>query len=180
MPLRKKLMIILVLIIAIFALLFSPYLIKNDSPKLGSVGILIGGFIFFVALLEVKLDRVLKGFYLIFYGVLFKTAYPFLLGKYIPLDTLTIDFNMQIGMYGDVVLLACSGAGGSIIANYADKSSLDYENVATTPTTPDNTRDIKTIMQSIESLNSKINTIITACFFTILVFLIALIIILAR
>lgn len=85
---------------------------------------------------------------------------------------MTFDLIDQFEIYGQVILLACAGAGASIIAAYADKTSIDYEPAASTnvktvieQTVVDNTKKIEQLTAIIEKATKRISILTIAIFF---------------
>lgn len=117
-------------------------------------------FAAFLILLDIKQDRVLKGFLLIGTGVLYQLIYPKFFYIFVDKALMPADAIEHLDIFGQVILLACAGAGGSIIAAYADKTSSDYEGIKIEKTVIDNTRHIEGIIQNTNALNKKLNTII--------------------
>lgn len=121
---------------------------------------LASSFAVFLVLLEIKQDRVLKGFLLIGIGVLYQLLYPKFFYIFVDKALTPTDVVTHFEIFGQVILLACAGAGGSIIAAHADKTSSDYEESKIEKTVIDNTRHIETLINNTNRLNQKINTTI--------------------
>lgn len=126
---------------------------------------LIGSFVCFIFILDMKLDRVLKGVYLIGFGVLYQLIYPRYLFAFIDSKHTPPDALEHFEIFGQVILLACAGAGGSIIAAHADKTSIDKEPIPTSNSEKekiiiDNTPHIMQLIKNTSTLNKKINILI--------------------
>lgn len=130
-----------------------------------------GSFATFIVLLDVKLDRVMKGFALIAFGVIYQLIYPRFFYIFVDKLLLSSDLKDHFEVYGQVILLACAGAGGSLIAVYADKTSADFEPPASSPTPPktvvqqtviDNTRHIEKLTQETKNLTRIVTTLMAA------------------
>lgn len=148
-----------------------------NQPRTATYLALASSFATFVALLDIRQDRVLKGFLLIAAGVLYQLIYPRFFYIFVDKSMMTPDLIDHFEIYGQVILLACAGAGGSIIAAYADKTSTDYEaEPANIPiektiierTVIDNTLHIERLIEAIETLNKKINIFTTTAFLIII------------
>lgn|GEM_PF-1052633 len=128
---------------------------------------LASSFSAFIVLLEIKQDRVLKGFLLIGIGVLYQLLYPKFFYIFVDQALAPVDAVTHFEIFGQVILLACAGAGGSIIAVHADKTSSDYEENKIENNVIDNTRHIETLIKNTKKLNRKINlAIITSAIST--------------
>ncbi|MBG6243935.1 hypothetical protein CS369_02120 [Candidatus Symbiopectobacterium sp. 'North America'] len=79
-------------------------------------------FCFMIAILEWKVERIIKGVSLISYGILLgiflakAIIYSEELAKTLPMNVID---NLEI--FKNLVIFSCSGAGGSIIANHAER-----------------------------------------------------------
>lgn len=121
---------------------------------------LASSFSAFLVLLEIKQDRVLKGFLLIGAGVLYQLLYPKFFYIFVDKALAPADAITHFEIFGQVILLACAGAGGSIIAAHADKTSSDYEESKIEKTVIDNTKHMEILIYNTNRLNQKINTAI--------------------
>lgn len=76
-------------------------------------------------------DRLKKGFNLIFLGVIVGVLIPFLLGKRFP-DAEAWPESLQgnLELVKNMALLACGGAGGSVIANHAEHLYTSQETLS--------------------------------------------------
>jgi len=147
-------------------------------------------FVLFLTLLDMRQDRVLKGFFLIGAGVFYQIVYPKFFYIFVTKSLMPADAIDHFEIFGQVILLACAGAGGSIIAAYADKTSSDNELAfARTPITAkttiekiviDNTQHIEKLIKSTTTLNKKINIMIAITATTITATIIILITSLTR
>ncbi len=153
-----KLGLATIVAVAFFTLGITPWIIKHTSPEMGIYTGAISGFTLLILLLDIKQMRFPKGLILIAYGVLFQVffkEYYFLF-----IDQASSDFenlSVQLDLYMQVLSLACAGAGGSIIANYADKSSSDYEHKVPNNNTIDNTKNIDQLIQITNRIEKRIN-----------------------
>ena len=143
---------------AFFTLGITPWIIEKISPEMGIYTGAISGFTLLILLLDIRQMRFPKGMILIAYGVLFQVFFP----KYyfLFIDHTSPDFenpSVQLDLYMQVLLFACAGAGGSIIANYADKSSSDYEHKIQNNTLIDNTKHIDHLIKITNRIEKRTN-----------------------
>lgn len=140
-----------------------------NLPRLATYAALASSFAAFLVLLDIRQDRVMKGFLLIAAGVLYQLIYPKFFYIFVDKLTMPADAIDHFDIYGQVILLACAGAGGSIIAAYADKTSSDYEpqvnpaleeKAIIEKTVIDKTLQIEKLTQNIATLNKRINTMV--------------------
>ena len=96
------------------------------------------------------------------FGVLFQTLYLKIIYIFVPSNTIPQHYKDYLDIYSQVLLFACSGAGGSIIAAHADKSSLDNDSAASSEKHTCHDVEIKKLTTTIEKLHKKLNSIITA------------------
>lgn len=126
-------------------------------------------FAMFIVLLDIRQDRVLKGFSLIAAGVIYQLVYPRFFYVFVDKASMPSDLIDHFEIYGQVILLACAGAGGSIIAVYADKTSSDYEPAAIPSNelsvieknVMDNTMHIEQLTKSTNQLNKKLDILLS-------------------
>ena len=115
-------------------------------------------FVLFIFLLELKASRFPKGMLLIAYGVLFQVFFTIYYFQSIDRNNPYIeDLKIQLDLYMQVLLFACAGAGGSIIANYADTSSSDYEKKHPNSNFIDNTKHINQLIENTHKIEKKVN-----------------------
>jgi hypothetical protein len=140
-----------------------------NRPGLATYLAFGSSFATFLVLLDTKLDRVMKGCFLIAIGPLYQLVYPKYFYFFVDRSLMTFDLTGQFEIYGQVILLACAGAGGSIIAAYADKTTNDYEpaasaNVKTVieQTVIDNTRHIEYLTALAEKSTKQISVLTMA------------------
>lgn len=155
----------IVIATAIFTIVITPWIIKKASPEMGIYTGSTAGILIFIFLLEVKASRFPKGMLLISYGVLFQVFFTMYYFQYIDRNNPYIeDLKVQLDLYMQVLLFACAGAGGSIIANYADKSSSDYEQKQPISNTIDNTKHIDRLIANTNKIERKVNLSIIISF----------------
>jgi hypothetical protein len=160
----------------LFMFVISPLIGFFEYQRLALDLAMLGTFVCFIILLEMRQDRVLKGVFLIGFGVLYQLIYPKYLFAFVDKTHTPQDALEHFEVIGQVILLACSGAGGSIIALHADKSSSDNEStLAPTPTTSinlekallDNTTRIEQATKTTIQLMKRTNIIIIATTFNL-------------
>ena len=108
-------------------------------------------------LLELKLNRVEKGMIIIAFGVAFTSIYPplaFYPG--VAFTSLPEDLQRNLTVFTQVILLACAGAGGSVIAVHADKSSKDNDQQVVSAAVIDNTQGISDLVAMTKRMNAQI------------------------
>ncbi|WP_213936835.1 hypothetical protein [Pseudomonas sp. dw_612] len=163
---------ICILMIVAFCILFFGVAIAGiyNFTRTATYAAFASCFILFLTLLDMRQDRVLKGFFLIGAGVLYQIVYPKFFYIFVTKSLMPADAIDHFEIFGQVILLACAGAGGSIIAVYADKTSSDNELASTdNPTTEkpdiekiviDNTAQIEQLIKSTTILSRKLNIMI--------------------
>ena len=132
------------------------------KPEIAISTLILGVFLALIMILDLKQDRVIKGLFIIMFGVLFQTLYFKIIYIFVPSNTIPQHYKDYLDIYSQVLLFACSGAGGSIIAAHADKSSLDNDSAASREKPPCHDVEIKKLTTTIEKLYKKLNSIITA------------------
>lgn len=154
-----------------FLLLYvTPKLLSTEYAPAGFFSTVLGISIVFITLLEIVLDRFIKGMWLIGLGVLYPIFYPQYLNLFLHPMLIPEDIGKQIELLNQVILLACSGAGGSIIANYADTNTREYRAESIShPHTIDNTTKIEELISYSKAMNKKFNFFIFACLLLILI-----------
>lgn len=168
---KQKLNIrIIIFFIAAFGLLFIGVATAGiyNAPRTATYMAMGSSFAAFIVLLDIKQDRVLKGFFLIGAGVLYQIVYPKFFYIFVDKSLMPDDVTSHFDIFGQVMSLACAGAGGSIIAVHADKTSSDNEQILIAPiektiiekTVIDNTKHIEQLINSTTALSKKINIII--------------------
>jgi hypothetical protein len=151
-------------------LLLVPILIAFQHYRSASMAMFLGCIMTFFFVVELKAERILKGFGLIIFGIFAGMYYPEVLfytenvKSELPKEVLR---NLHV--FEQLLIFACAGAGGSIIANHADQSSTDREDVVVTQTVIDKTESINKMFSQIEGLNKKLNSLIYFLIFIIIV-----------
>lgn len=149
-------------IVAIAGIVATPLLIENKHPELAIYGGAATGFIGLILLLELKISRFAKGMCLVGFGVLFQIMYTEYYFLFIEKETpLYNDLKLQLSLYTQLISLACAGAGGSIVAAYADTNTTDYHVHSATQNPNDNTQKINELIASTIKLDKKLNLILT-------------------
>ncbi|MGR4971357.1 hypothetical protein ACIPQ1_00700 [Pseudomonas sp. LARHCG127] len=142
----------------------------NNFQRAATYLAITSSFAMFIVLLDIRQDRVLKGFLLIATGVIYQLVYPRFFYVFVDKASMPGDLIDHFEIYSQVILLACAGAGGSIIAVYADKTSSDYEPAAAIPplnelsviekNVIENTRHIEQLTKSTSQLNKKLDVLL--------------------
>lgn len=177
----KHVITILIAVIAASALvILTPWIIIKINPDFGIYAGSAAGFIIFILILEYQSQRFIKGMSLIAFGVLFQVLYTKYYFLFIDADNPQLeDLKTQLNLYMQVLLLACAGAGGSIVAVYADKNSSDYEHTSPNQTLIDNTQHIEKLIINTQSIQKKITiAIYTFILTTVAISIIAIILLL--
>lgn len=143
---------------AIITIGLTKFIIEATSPEMGIYSGAISGFTIFMILVEYRQVRFSKGMCLIAYGVLFQTIFPKIYLSIIDHNNPDFEYlSIQLELYTQGLLLACAGAGGSIIANHADKSSIDREEKPASNSTIDNTKNIDNLIKISNRIEKRIN-----------------------
>jgi Ca2+/Na+ antiporter len=162
MKVKDAVIAAIALIVAIAGIVATPLLIESKHPELAIYGGAATGFIGLILLLELKISRFAKGMCLVGFGVLFQIMYTEYYFLFIEKDTqLYNDLKLQLSLYTQLISLACAGAGGSIVAAYADTNTTDYHVQSATQTPNDNTQKINELIASTIKLDKKLNLILT-------------------
>ena len=141
---------------------------QYELYKMAVYAALGSAFMTFLIFLDVKQDRVIKGFTLIGIGVVYQLVYPRFFYVFVDVQSIPSELAEHFSIFGQVILLACSGAGGSIIAAHADKTSSDYEDRKSAFNIVDNTKHIQKLIQRTSMLESKLNRTITLLTFSLI------------
>ncbi|MDR6163057.1 hypothetical protein [Pseudomonas fluorescens] len=150
------------IIVAIAGIVATPLLIESKHPEFAIYGGAATGFIGLILLLELKISRFAKGMCLVGFGVLFQIMYTEYYFLFIEKETpLYNDLKLQLSLYTQLISLACAGAGGSIVAAYADTNTTDYHVHSATQNPNDNTQKINELIASTIKLDKKLNLILT-------------------
>ncbi|KJH73922.1 hypothetical protein UB23_27120 [Pseudomonas sp. ES3-33] len=158
-----------------------PFAGVYDHPVLATYAALSSSFVSFIIFLDLKLDIVLQRAFLIGFGVLYQLIYPKFFYIFVDECLMPADAIDHFNIFGQVILLACSGAGGSIIAVHADKTSSDNQEVPSEKTLViDNTKHIDQLINSSNKLNEKFNYIIATSLVSALIAVIAIVVALTR
>lgn len=156
---RQNFTIIAGLWIAAFLLTFPSPIVAGiyKQPEIAIFTLIIGIFLTLILVLDIRQDRIIKGLLIILLGVSFQTIYLELIFIFVPENTIPEDWKSYLDIYSQVLLFACSGAGGSIIAAHADKTSLDNDAAVPSKKIPDLKPELKHLTKTIENLNKKFN-----------------------
>ncbi|HAS6199616.1 TPA: hypothetical protein I7171_22950 [Vibrio vulnificus] len=104
-----------------------PLSIWYDWTLLTIPALLIAFTLPFYIILDIKQSRLEKGLYIIVFGACFHYffwgGFPLING--VPIIKVPKELLMQHKVIGDIVVFACAGAGGGLIANHADVATVD-------------------------------------------------------
>lgn len=163
------------IIVAIAGIWATPHLINHGHHDWAIYSGALTGFIGLTLLLELKISRFAKGMCLVGFGVLFQILYTEYYFIFIERGTtLHENLKLELSLYTQLISLACAGAGGSIVAAYADTNTTDYHVQSATQNPADNTQKINELIASTNNLNKKINLILTCLSLTLAAALIIL------
>ncbi len=131
----------------------------------------------FIFILDYKAERFMKGVALILFGifagiVIPEQIFPEFVSGVKPTDALGLDVYQKLDIFKNLMIFACSGAGGSILANHADKSATDREDVVVQQTVIDKTELINNLSQQVVSLNKKLSYLFSLVLFIFVVTLV--------
>lgn len=169
----KTIKTIAALIFAAFLVSLSIFSVKVLTPEPSLYIGIMGAFIIFMTIINSSQPRFIKGMGLIAFGVTFQFFYTELFKLSLNISGFaTEDPISLLNVYTDVLLFACAGAGGSIVALYADKNSNDNDEQKTSYIVLTEKQLLKNINTNIAKLHSRLNTVIIT---TSLVFLASLI-----
>ncbi len=177
---RKKLnfVIIAINIVAYSALLVgAPIAGEHDAPRAATYLAIFGSFGAFIMLLDIRQARVIKGLVLITAGLVYQLLYPKYFYFFVDSKTMPSDIVSHFEIFGQAILLACSGAGGSLIAVHADKTSADFDappsadsqNKLLEKSLSDNVLNTEKTNVAIDELNKKANIIILIMAFMLII-----------
>ena len=158
------------LVITILAFISVPIL-KAFSHVEFSINILfISSLMAFIFILDYKAERFMKGMGLILFGIIVGIILPEalfseLLSKQKLAESDSFDITKKLDIFSNLMVFACSGAGGSILANHADKSSTDREEVLIQETVIDKTKNIEFLSKQVLQLNKRVGYLFTLVIF---------------
>jgi len=149
------------LIFAVSLITLSLFSVRTLTPEPSLYIGVMGALIIFMTIINSSRPRLIKGMSLIVFGVTFQLIYT----KLFTLSLNTSNFTTEdpetlLKLYTDVILFACSGAGGSIVALYADKNSSDNDDQKTNHTILTEKQLLKNINTNITALHCSFKTVI--------------------
>lgn len=160
------------LIFAALLITLSLFSVRKLTPEPSLYIGVMGALIIFMTIINSSRPRLIKGMSLIIFGVTFQLIYTKLFLISLKTSSFTTeDPETLLKLYTDVILFACSGAGGSIVALYADKNSSDNDDQKTNHTFLTEKQLLKSINTNINALHRRFNTVIIT---TLSIFLISL------
>lgn len=151
-----------------------------NQPEIATITLIIGVFLTLIMILDVRQDRVIKGLLIILFGVFFQTLYLRFIYIFVPKETIPADYISYLDIYSQVLVFACSGAGGSLIAAHADRTSLDNEKSDKKNEVADQKLELSELTKTVEKLNKKFNLIIGIISASTLITLILVLVFLTR
>lgn len=161
MKISRRAVLTLLFVVSLFLLL----VIVPTSKYLGyalvaSYLMFIAGFNGFMVLIEMNADRVEKGSLLILYGLVFQFFYmPMVFYPDGNMNDLAPLLKRNLDLYGQLIVMACAGAGGSIISMHADKTSKDKEPLPSGPIVIDNTRHMNDLITAVTRTGKEIQAL---------------------
>lgn len=93
------------------------------------------------------MGRIMKGLSVIMYGIFWGIMMPRIFEKHVPVQLMQ---NWEI--FKNLVVFACAGAGGSIIASHVEQGYKKNEAQLNSEVVVDKTRQIEALIRSVESL----------------------------
>ena len=173
---RKQTLIFILTTLGVIALFAGPPSFLNTHYEFLSFACMaIGGATILIMLLEVRQDRFVKGLMLIGLAVFFPAVYPLYLNAILLPDKIPGVFKVQLDIFSQIMVLACSGAGGGLIANHGETNTTEYqEREISGPATVDNTKNIELLITHTHVLKRKLNQVILICTTAMIAALIAL------
>ena len=120
------------------------------------LGMYTGFFLLFVYVLQRPDSRIGKGLTLVFVGVTFSTYYPSYVLDTTPIHMVNHDFKSSLDLLQQMSLLAVAGAGGSLIATYADDYTEDKHQTSIERVVFDKTEEIRALRLDINKLRHTI------------------------
>ncbi len=138
-----------------------PVLQAFKQPEFASITMFMGCLFSFFFAVDYEGERMVKGMGIIVFGIIFGSYYPEMMfyandGK----KLLSQEVLRNLDVFEKLIVFACAGAGGSIIANHADKSSSDREEAVVSQTVIDKTKGIDNLITHVTAMNKKINNLI--------------------
>ena len=173
---RKQTLIVFLSTLGAAALFLGPAKFLNtDYDYLSFFCMAGGGATILIMMLEVRQDRFVKGLMLIGLAVFFPAIYPLYLKAILLPSKIPETFNQQLELFSQIMVLACSGAGGSLIANHGETNTTEYQKQkATDPKIIDNTRNMDQLITHTKELSRTLNLAIIVSTTALIVALITL------
>lgn len=157
----KKIKTIAALTFAALLIALSLFSVKTLTPEISLYIGIMGALIIFMTVINSSQPRLIKGMSLIAFGVTFQFIYTELFKISLNTSSFATEDPMSLlKVYTDVILYACAGAGGSIVALYADKNSSDNDEQKANYIVLTEKQLLKNINTNIANLHSRFNTVI--------------------
>lgn len=122
---------------------------------------MIGYIILFLFIIEHKQERVMKGISIILFGVFFGVYYVDFFTAMVGKDSINTGLGQNLNILSNLAIFSCAGAGGSVIAAHADKTSTDRDEPVISETVIDRTQDIRVLTEHVLKLHKKVNAIVS-------------------
>lgn len=154
---KEKIILTLALILIIVVV---PFLLKYKHADEAFIFTIVGYFFLFFFAIEYKHERMFKGIIIICFGMFFGIYYVDIFVGMLGKDSISPGLAQNLNILSNLAIFSCAGAGGSIIANHADKSSTDREKPISSNNIIYSTQEIKLLRNQLYKLNKKINFIL--------------------
>lgn len=112
----------------------------------------------FILILESPDERFIKGMTVIMYGLLVQFLYQILFSKAVSASYWAENLNMAV----QAIMLAASGAGGSLIAAYGDRNSTDAEVHAAKHLTIDHSQQMELLIHKLDRMERRFSRLMFA------------------
>ncbi|MGY0314379.1 hypothetical protein ACV4QK_21135 (plasmid) [Alteromonas macleodii] len=155
---RQKIILALALLSTIIVV---PALLFFKHEQIAFNFTMIGYIILFMFVIEHKQERVMKGISIILFGVFFGVYYVDFFTAMVGKDSINTGLAQNLKILSDLAIFSCAGAGGSVIATHADKTSTDRDEPVISETVIDKTQDIRVLTEHTLKLHKKVNAIVS-------------------
>ncbi|GGB55214.1 hypothetical protein GCM10011502_30210 [Oceanisphaera marina] len=155
---RQKIILALALLTTVVVV---PALLFYEHEQIAFNFTMVGYIILFMFVIELKQERVMKGISIILFGVFFGVYYVDFFTAMIGKDSVNVELAHNLNILSNLAIFSCAGAGGSVIATHADKTSTDRENPVISETVIDRTQDIRILTEHTLKLHKKVNAIVS-------------------
>jgi len=170
---KERLILILAVILIIVVV---PFLLKYKYADAAFFFTIVGYFFLFFFAIEYKHERMFKGIIIICFGIFFGIYYVDFFVGMLGRDSISRGLAQNLNIFSNLAIFSCAGAGGSIIANHADKSSTDREKSISSNNIIDSTQEVKLLRNQLVKLNKKLNFILLFGMMSVVLILIIILI----